>query len=144
MANIYLCGHGEWATKGAKSGFGIVPKGTSVSFYTPVGRFLSITQVQGIMGGTGLPADQKFLAYQSATDVMLHPAPEMRGRFARAAAATGARVAFADRPTRLSELMERYAGNDLHWCACRVRFEGKDTTEGGYNDDYFPSRGVGV
>jgi hypothetical protein len=31
MADIYLCGHGEWKTSGMPTGFASVPAGTTVS-----------------------------------------------------------------------------------------------------------------
>jgi len=146
MANIYLCGHGEWVTKGARTGFVKVPGRTTVRFYTPIGRFLSITQACDIIGSKpgALPADQTFDQYKNVTDLTLHPAEEMRVRFIQAGLNAHATVVMMDHMQSLGDLLKEYAGNDLHWMACRVRFQGKDTTEGGFNDDYFPGQGVGV
>jgi hypothetical protein len=139
MANIYLCGHGEWMTNGVASGFVSLPAHTTMSFYTPVGRFLSIGQARRILTGAAdaLQPDQVFRPYQSVTDLLLAPAPEMRVRFMTAALEAHATCVMVDRDTMLAELVQEYAGNDLHWLACRVRFSGLDTTEGGFNDDYF-------
>jgi hypothetical protein len=146
MANIYLCGHGEWATTGARTGFITLPPRTTVSFYTPVGRFLWISQACDIMRGApgALTPDQTYRQYQSVTDLTLHPAPEMRVRFTTAALSSRAQMEMVGRATTLEALVEEFAGNDLHWLACRVRFGGLDTAEGGFNNDYGPSRGIGV
>lgn len=146
MANIYLCGHGEWNTRGAHSGFVEVPPRTTVRFYTPVGRFLSVGQACAILGGQpgALAPDQVFEQYKNVTDLTLHPAEEVRVRFMQAALNAHATAVMMDKARSLGDLLKEYAGNDLHWLACRVRFSGLDTTEGGLNDDYFPNRGVGV
>ncbi|BDG70249.1 putative adhesin [Roseomonas fluvialis] len=138
MADIYLCGHGEWKTNGVPSGFANVPARTTVHFYTPIGRFLSIDQAMAIMGkGPGaLQPDQSVGAYRTVTDLALYPAPEMRVRFMTAALNAGATAVMVDHDSMLSDLLTEYAGHDVHWLACRVRFSGLDTTEGGFNDDY--------
>lgn len=138
MADIYLCGHGEWKTSGMPTGFASVPAGTTVSLYTPVGRFLGIGQAMKILAKApdALKPDEVVQPYRTVTDLLLHPAPEMRVRFMTAALSSGANAVMVDKESLLSELMAEYAGNDLHWLACRVRFSGLDTTEGGFNDDY--------
>ena len=146
MANIYLCGHGEWATVGAASGFVHLPPRTTLRVYTPIGRFLWIEQACAIMRGTpgALDPDQTFSQYQSVTDLTLHPAPEMRDLFLAAALTGGVRAEMVNQPRTLAQLAADFAGNDLHWLACRVRFGGRDTTQGGFNDDYDPARRIGV
>ncbi len=88
--------------------------------------------------------DQRFRSYQSCTDLMLSPATEYRGHFQQAGTGGGNQVHMVTQDTMLSELLRQFEGNDLHWLACRVRFGGLDTTEGGHNDDYVPARGIGV
>lgn len=146
MANIYLCGHGEWHTAGAQSGFVHLPPRTTLKFYTPVGRFLWVTQACDILRGSpqALTPDQAFGPYQSVTDLTLSPAEEMRVQFMTAALGGGVTAIMVDRQQTLAQLLEEYAGNDLHWLACRVRFGGLDTQQGGFNDDYVPSQRIGV
>ncbi len=43
MADIFLCGHGAWATKGRGTVFATVPGGTTLSVYTPIGRFFWVS-----------------------------------------------------------------------------------------------------
>ncbi|MGV6849063.1 MAG: putative adhesin [Marinibacterium sp.] len=140
--DIYLCGHGSWE----KSGFTNLPKGTTFSVYTPVGRYLGLDQAELIMKGlTGaLPADQVFGQYSSVTDLTLHPCKEFETEFKAAAAAGGGTCVMVDTDTKLSSLLRTHAGNNIHWCACRARFGSLDTTEGGLNEDYFPDTGMGV
>ena len=57
---------------------------------------------------------------------------------------SGARFARVSRDTTLEELLTTYAGNRLLWLACMPRLTGDDTTEGGFNDDYIPSHGIGI
>jgi len=146
MADIYFCGHGEWHTTGAASGFVNLPAGTTLAVYTPIGRFLWISQACSILQGqpNALTADQTFQPYKSVTDLTLSPAPEMRVKFMTAALGGGKTAVMVDRDTKLADLVEEYKGNNLHWLACRVRHGGLDTTEGGFNDDYVPSQGIGV
>ena len=44
----------------------------------------------------------------------------------------------------ISEWLQKYAGNRLHGLACAPRLGDKDTPEGGHNEDYFPSSGMGI
>ena len=146
MANVFLCGHGEWKTSGRATIFATVPRGSTLSVYTPIGRFLGLSQACAILRGDQgrLTPDQKFRAYQSCTDLTLCPATEYGGQFRQAGASGGHQVHMVLGDTMLSDLMRQFEGDDLHWMACRVRFRGLDTTEGGFNDDYFPARGIGV
>lgn len=89
-------------------------------------------------------SDQAFGPYQSVTDLTLSPAEEMRVQFMTAAWGGGVTAIMVDRQQTLAQLLEEYAGNDLHWLACRVRFGGLDTQQGGFNDDYVPSQRIGV
>lgn len=132
--NIYLCGHGSWT----KSGFATLPKSTTISFYAPMGRYLEISQLSHIVAGhpSALSADQVFQDYALVTDMTLHPAPALKSQFLAATKENGAKVVTVDKATRLAVLLTVYAGNDLHWCACRPRLQGRSTDEGGYNDDF--------
>ena len=134
MANIYFCGHGEWPTSKEASAFVNLPKNTTFKVYTPVGRFLSLQQAGLIIQSApgALAPDQVFNAYQSTPNLRLYPAPEFKDDFN----GFGAGVVMVTAATSLKDLLLKYEGNDLHWCACRVRFQGLDTTEGGFNDDY--------
>jgi hypothetical protein len=138
MADIYLLGHGSWDRRGAANAFTSVPKDTSVLFYTPVGRFISARQVAAILRGDPgcLRPAQEFKAYSNCPQVELSD-----GLFAveeQAILTSGKRFVRVSVDTLLSDLLEKYAGNRLHWLACFPRLAGLDTTEGGYNDDYFP------
>ncbi len=146
MANVFLCGHGEWKTSGVGAIFTTVPRGTSLSVYTPIGRFLGLSQACEILRGDQgrLTPDQKFHGYQSCTNLTLCPATEYGGQFRQAGISGSNQVHMVLANTKLSELLQQFEGHDLHWMACRVRFGGRDTTEGGFNDDYFPARGIGV
>ncbi|MCX6626131.1 MAG: hypothetical protein NTW28_00680 [Candidatus Solibacter sp.] len=137
MANIYFCGHGAWATTGASTGFTHLPPGTTLRVYTPVGRFLSIDQATAILRKDqgALTPDQTFSQYQSVTDLTLSPCPEHKFQFMLAALSGGVRAEMVEQDRTLAQLAAEFAGNDLHWLACRIRFGGLDTTEGGFNDD---------
>lgn len=144
MADIYLLGHGHWDTQGASDAFTSVPRDTSLLFYTPIGRFINASQTAAIMRGDPgrLRPVQELKAYMSAPNLTLS-----EGLFPNEIAAllqSGVRFAQVRFPTPLAELLERYAGNRIHWLACRAMLGGKDTTEGGFNDDYSPARGIGV
>ncbi|MFD2561618.1 putative adhesin [Aquimarina rubra] len=134
MADIYLCGHGEWPTTGEGYIYCQVPANTTFSVYTPVGRFLDFSYTQQLLsqGPASLPADQVFSSYSNTPNLRLLPAPGYSALFH----AYDANVVMVDVNTSLEELFRRYQGNDIHWCACRGRFRGLDTTEGGFNDDY--------
>ncbi len=146
MADIYLCGHGAWTTSKRATVFTTVPRGTSLSMYTPIGRFLGLGQACAILRGDQgrLMPDQVFRAYQSTTDLELSPATEFSGQFQQAGNAGGGQVHMVLAETMLSTLLRQFEGHNLHWLACRVRFGGRDTTEGGFNDDFVPARGIGV
>ena len=88
MADIYLCGHGEWS----RSGFTRVPEGTSVLVYTPMGRFLSEGQSHAIMAGAAdaMRPYQVFRQYDGVPDMTLLSSPEFADGDARAAMRGGA------------------------------------------------------
>lgn len=144
MADIYLMGHGSWDTRKKSSAFTIVPKNTSVVFYTPIGRYISSRQTSAILRGDPgcLRPETEYKAFFNCPNIELSD-----GLFADeeyAVLTSGKRFVRVSVDTMLSELMEKYAGNRLHWLACAPRLGGKDTTEGGYNEDYFPTSGIGV
>jgi hypothetical protein len=138
MADIYLLGHGAWRTVGKSNIYTQVPKGTSVVFYTPIGRFISSRQTSAIMLGAQnrLRPYQEFTEFKTCPNVILSD-----GVFkieALALLASGVRFARVIERTPLSALLIKYGGNRLHWLACQPRLGGLDTEEGGFNDDYFP------
>jgi hypothetical protein len=144
MADIYLLGHGSWDTRGKASAYTIVPKDTSVVFYTPVGRFISSRQTSAILRGDPghVKPEIEYKAFGSCPNIELSD-----GLFAeeeKAVLTSGKRFVRVAVDTPISELLQKYAGNRLHWLACAPRLGGKDTTEGGFNEDYFPDNGVGV
>lgn len=136
MADIYLMGHGAWDTIGASQTFVTVPANTSITFYTPIGRFISAGQCVAIVKGAG----DKLAPYSVVEEFKSAPNLTLAdGLFpieVQAILTTGVRFARVIEPTKLSDLLEKYAGNRLHWLACQPRLGGKDTTEGGFNDDY--------
>lgn len=142
MPDIYLCGHGAWS----KSGFTSLPKNTTLRVYTPVGRYLGLDQARAIMQNSpgALTSDQYFKPFESVTDMTLQPCPEYASDFAAAAAGAPGTLHMVTVNTQLSELLKVFAGNDLYWLACRVRFGALDTTQGGLNEDYRPQTGMGV
>jgi hypothetical protein len=144
MAEIYVMGHGNWDTSGAGQPFVAVPPGTSVVFYTPMGRFISSNQTVDIIRGaaTKLAPDREVGERKQCPNVTLSDGlfPEE----VKALMESGVRYARVTQKTSISELLEKYAGNRLHWLACMPRLGGKDTTQGGFNDDYVPGQGIGV
>lgn len=144
MADIYLLGHGEWQSRGTAKAFCQVPKNTSVVFYTPVGRFINSDQTAEIMRGdpNALEPYQTIRQFKQCPNLTLSDG--VFGDEITALLRTGVRFARVLVPTSLEDLMEKYAGNKLHWLACRVMFGHLDTTQGGFNDDYRPGTGVGV
>ena len=144
MADIYIMGHGAWETSGSAKPFVTVPAATSVVFYTPMGRFILSNQTVAIIRGSGdkLPIDREIGPFKQCPNLALSDGlfPEE----VKALLQTGVRYAQVSQDTTLEELLAKYAGNRLHWLACMPRLGGSDTTEGGFNDDYIPSRGIGV
>ena len=143
MADIYLLGHGSWDTRGEAKAFTAVPAGTSVFFYTPAGRFISSRQTAAILRGDPghLRPNREIKEYMNCPEIELSDGlfPEEE----QAILTSGVRFVRVSQDTRISVLLKKYAGNRLHWLACFPRLGGKDTTEGGYNEDYFPSTGMG-
>ena len=121
MAIVYLCGHGEWKTKGEGTVFTCVPAGTSLSVYSPVGRFLGVSDALAIMQHAqgAMQADHVFKAYESCPDTSLFPAPEFAGQFQQAGNIGGGQVHMVMQETKLRTLLNLYAGNELYWVACR-------------------------
>lgn len=144
MADIYLMGHGSWATVGAREPFVTMPSNTSLVLYTPIGRFISSHQTVEIMRGAAnaLKVDREIGPFKQAPNLRLSDG--LFDEEVRALLHTGKRFVRVDRRTYLSEMIEKYAGNRIHWLACVPRLRNQDTTQGGFNDDYFPDRGVGV
>jgi hypothetical protein len=121
MPNVFLCGHGQWKTRGEGTIFTTVPGDTTLRVYTPVGRFLGVADALAIIRGAAgaLPADQIFRAYQSCPDTSLFPALEFEGYFRAAVQDAGGQLHVVAHETRLSYLLAQYAGNDVYWIACR-------------------------
>ena len=144
MADIYLLGHGSWDTRNEAKAFTLVPAGTTVFFYTPAGRFISSRQTSAIMRGDPgrLRPLREIREYMNCPEVELSDGlfPEEE----QALLTSGVRFVRVSAPTKISALLQKYAGNRLHWLACFPRLGGKDTTQGGYNEDYFPDTGMGV
>lgn len=136
MADIYILGHGAWQTIGSNKPFVKVPRGTSIVFYTPVGRFINSAQTAAIMSGSAnkLPPDREITEFKECPNLTLG-----YGLFPREVTAllqSGVRFVQVSQNTPLEEVLEKYAGNRLHWLACQPRLGGRDTTQGGFNDDY--------
>src|SRR5262245_53075055 len=126
MADIFLVGHGGWLTRGSGQIYTSVPKGTSVVFYTPVGRFLGGTQTAAILtgGGGALPGYEEIKEFKTCPNLTLGD-----GLFPMEAAAllsSGVRYVRVQNLTSLSDLLIKYAGNRLHWMACQPRLGGQD------------------
>ncbi len=144
MADIYLLGHGSWDTRGKADAYTTVPNDTSVLFYTPVGRFISSRQTSAILRGDPghLKPEIEYKGFMNCPNIELSDGlfPEEQ----KAILTSGKRFVRVAVDTPISELLQKYAGNRLHWLACAPRLGGKDTTEGGFNEDYFPNTGMGV
>ncbi len=136
MAIVYLCGHGSWQTAGEGVIFTTLPAETTLSVYVPAGRFLGVPDAIAVIEqaqGAKRP-DQIFRAYQGCPDTTLHPATEFSGLFLQAAATGGGQVHMVLQDTKLSALLQLYAGNDLHWIACRGHNLGRQQAV----EDLFP------
>jgi len=136
MADIFVMGHGAWDTIGSRRPFVTVPQGTSVVFYTPMGRFIQAHQTVAIVrgGANMLAPDREIKAFKQVPNLTL--ADGLFPEEIDALMETGARFARVTTNTNLEQLLSKYAGNRLHWLACMPRLGGRDTTEGGFNDDY--------
>ena len=100
------------------------------------GRFLGVPDAIAVIEqaqGAKRP-DQIFRAYQGCPDTTLHPATEFSGLFLQAAATGGGQVHMVLQDTKLSALLQLYAGNDLHWIACRGHSLGRQQAV----EDLFP------
>lgn len=137
-------GHGAWDTIASRKPFVTVPRGTSVVFYSPMGRFIQVYQtVVMVRGGAHtLSPDREVKAFRQVPNLTLSDGVEPSE--VKALMQSGARFARVSRDTTLEELLTTYAGNRLHWLACMPRLTGDDTPEGGFNDDYIPSHGIGI
>lgn len=140
MPDIYLMGHGTWSTKGATDAYTLVPKGTSVVIYTPVGRYINSSQTSDIL----LDSPNRLAPYHTFTEFKLCPNTTLaHGLFLREEQAITSSGKTYYHPgvgvmTKLSEILDSdaFKGNTIHWLACQPRFNGLDTTQGGFNDDY--------
>ncbi|HQI00099.1 MAG TPA: hypothetical protein PLF54_02110 [Deltaproteobacteria bacterium] len=121
MANVYLCGHGQWKTKGEAKIFTVLPKGTTLKVYVPVGRFLGVPDAMAIIRGDegAMGPDQVFGPYQSCPDTSLFPAVEFQGQFQAVVNTAGGQLYMVMAETKLSALLNQFAGNDIFWIACR-------------------------
>ncbi|VUD69286.1 hypothetical protein TDB9533_04653 [Thalassocella blandensis] len=152
MADIYLCGHGSWDTIGTNDPLVVLPAKTSISFYTPVGRYLDPGNAYATMtgdttgGGFVLPVDHEVKEYKMCTNLTLKPLVPGTDTthiavFDRAQN-LGKQIHRVNRVTRLRELLPLLKGNHLHWMACRPRLNDSSVDEGGFNDDYIPQFGM--
>jgi hypothetical protein len=123
MAVYYLCGHGAWDTIGAATGFVSLPPGTTVHFYSDTGQVLYLGQACDILAHrpNAPQSVQDFSQYQSVRDMKLYPCPEFQADFQQAAQTGGSTIVMANEEVTLSEALQTYGGNDLHWIACSVR-----------------------
>jgi hypothetical protein len=122
LADIYLCGYGEWAAPGSRNLFVQLPRNTRVVVYTVPGQFLWATHVHEVLraGKDARSPVQVFTEYQSVPDATLDPAPELRTHFITAALARRLHVEMFDVPKTLGQLLKRFGGHDLHWLPCRA------------------------
>lgn len=138
MADIYLVGHGSWDTRGRSDAFTTVPSGTRVVFYTPIGRYLDASIAEGIIRNAHwqLGPYEEFGEYRHCPNVMLFDVsyPNLMAALVQ----SGVRFGRVSMPTPLSSLLEKYAGNTLHWIACSGRLGGNDLDQHGLNFDYIP------
>lgn len=120
MATIYLCGHGGWSRAEGGAAFVIVPRDTTVTFYSEAGTTISDLQTIAIMSGdiNALRPVSVYGPYRSLPNLSLYPGTFVNERVA--ALEAGVRIEMVNRKTCLRELLDEFAGNDLHWLACRV------------------------
>ncbi len=152
MTDVYLCGHGHWRTVGLNEPFTMLPKGTKLSVYTPVGRYLdpgcAYATITGdtSAGGIVFTPDQTFEEFRSCPNATLLPLNPGKDKVYidvfTMAANKGKQICQVNTATRLSALLEQYKGAHLHWMACRPRLGDKSVSEGGFNDDYLPDFGL--
>ncbi len=140
MANIYLMGHGTWATKGATDAYTKVPKGTSVVIYTPIGRFISSSQTSAILldAPNRLTPHHTFTEFKSCPNITLSHGLFLEEEQALTNSGKTYYHPGVGARTKLSDILDSdaFKGNTIHWLACQPRFNHLDTTQGGFNDDY--------
>ena len=134
MADIFIMGHGNWDTTGAPKPFVTVPAATSVVFYTPMGRFIQAHQTVDILRGNGnkLPVNSEIGPFKQCPNLTLSD-----GLFpaeVKALLQTGVRYALVSQDTTIEQLLEKYAGNRLHWLACMPRLGGNEFRRAQLND----------
>lgn len=123
MTDIYVCGHGGWATIGYSSIFVQIPAGTEVVFYKEIGEVLYVREAEAILrrANNALSPARVIGAYQQCPDMTLYPAQNFWPRFGAAAGVSGAYWHAVATDTNLSYFLERYPGTRIHWIACSVR-----------------------
>jgi hypothetical protein len=140
MADIYLMGHGAWETKGASDAYAKVPKGTTLVIYTPIGTFINASQTAAILKGEKgcLAPLHTFSEFKMCPNTTLSHGLFDQEEKALTASGKSYYHPSAGVSNKLSEILDAEAikGNTIHWLACQPRLGGKDTTEGGFNDDY--------
>jgi hypothetical protein len=140
MADIYLMGHGAWETKGSSDAYTKVPKGTKLIIYTPIGTFINSSQTAAILMGEKdcLPPLHEFTEFKMCPNTTLSHGLFSKEKKALKASGKSYYHPASGVENKLAEILEASAikGNTVHWMACQPRLGGKDTTEGGFNDDY--------
>lgn len=123
MLDIYVCGHGGWATIGYSSIFVQVPQGCQVLFYKEIGEVLYLEEAMAILrraGNASIPV-RTVTPNQSCPDMTLYPAEKFWGEFGAAANAGGVNWHAVQSETRLNYFLKRYPYAHIHWIACSVR-----------------------
>ena len=123
MSDIYVCGHGGWATIGYSSIFVQVPQGCQLVLYKEIGEVLYLNEAVAILrraGNAPIPA-RTVTSYQSCPDMTLYPAENFWGNFNAAANAGGVNWHPVSSETRLNYFLRYYSYARIHWIACSVR-----------------------
>lgn len=121
MAKVFICGHGGWQPS---DGYCTVPKKSSVTVYTVLGKSMRSSDVNRLILGTytGEP-DGHFGAFKSCPDMVVYPDDaKYKASAIKDAATAGVQVIFTDEEDgqKLSEIMEENGPNEYHWACCRA------------------------
>ena len=122
MAEIFVCGHGDWGTIGRSSVFVNLPTFTEVLLYKEVGDVLLVSEAEDILSRSkkALQPARVLRSYEHCPDLSLHPAPEFWKEFGSAAKKGGVEWLAVAKETSLSDIVSRWHTR-IHWIACSVR-----------------------
>ena len=122
MADIYVCGHGEWGTIGRANAFVKIPTFTEVLMYKEIGDVLYVSEAEAILSRSkkALQPARVMRSYDSCPDMSLFPAPEFWKEFGSAAKKGGVEWLAVGSETWLSDILTRWHTR-IHWIACSVR-----------------------